>query len=60
MLSANVCAANYLLDNPGDGIYRNHETPSEEKLTNLRDFLLDFGLTWEVDRNLQLRIMGKY
>ena len=36
MLSANVCAANYLLDNPGDGIYRNHETPSEEKLTNLR------------------------
>ena len=44
MLSANVCAANYLLDNPGDGIYRNHETPSEEKLTNLRDFLLDFGL----------------
>jgi len=45
MLSANVCAANYLLDNPGDGIYRNHETPSEEKLTNLRDFLLDFGLT---------------
>lgn len=45
MLSANVCAANYLLDNPGDGIYRNHETPSEEKLANLRDFLLDFGLT---------------
>lgn len=45
MLSANVCAANYLLDNTGDGIYRNHEIPSEEKLTNLRDFLLDFGLT---------------
>ena len=45
MLSANVCAANYLLEKPGDGIYRNHETPSEEKLANLRDFLLDFGLT---------------
>ncbi len=38
MLSANVCAANYLLEKPGDGIYRNHETPSEEKLANLRNF----------------------
>ncbi|MDC1173637.1 ribonuclease R [Methylophilaceae bacterium] len=45
MLSANVCAADFLLDNNGDGLFRNHETPTAEKLENLRGFLLEFGLS---------------
>ena len=45
MLSANVCAADFLLDNQGDGLFRNHETPTPEKLENLRGFLLEFGLS---------------
>jgi len=45
MLSANVCAADFLLDNDGDGLFRNHETPTPEKLENLRGFLLEFGLS---------------
>ena len=45
MLSANVCAADFLLDNNSDGLFRNHETPTAEKLENLRGFLLEFGLS---------------
>jgi len=45
MLSANVCAADFLLDNNGNGLFRNHETPTPEKLENLRGFLLEFGLS---------------
>jgi len=45
MLSANVCAADFLLDNDGNGLFRNHETPTPEKLENLRGFLLEFGLS---------------
>ena len=45
MLSANVCAANFLLDNDDNGLFRNHETPTPEKLENLRGFLLEFGLS---------------
>ncbi|MDC0182821.1 ribonuclease R [Nitrosomonadales bacterium] len=45
MLAANVCAANFLLDNKTDGLFRNHECPSEERLENLRGFLNEFGLS---------------
>ena len=45
MLAANVCAANFLIDNKIDGLFRNHECPSEEKLENLRGFLNEFGLS---------------
>ncbi|MDG2253314.1 MAG: ribonuclease R [Methylophilaceae bacterium] len=45
MLSANVCAADFLLDNNSNGLFRNHETPTPEKLENLRGFLLEFGLS---------------
>ena len=44
MLAANVCAADFLLDDSIDAFFRNHESPSEEKLENLRTFLTDFGL----------------
>ena len=45
MLAANVCAANFLLKNNIDGLFRNHEHPSEEKLENLKSFLGEFGLS---------------
>ncbi|MGE4596853.1 MAG: ribonuclease R [Methylophilaceae bacterium] len=44
MLAANVCAADFLLDDSIDAFFRNHESPSAEKLENLRAFLTDFGL----------------
>ena len=45
MLAANVCAADFVDDKSIDGLFRNHESPSEEKLENLRAFLLDFGMS---------------
>lgn len=45
MVAANVCAAKYLLKNKIPDLYRVHETPAEEKLTGLREFLAGFGLT---------------
>jgi ribonuclease R len=40
MIAANVAAADFLLKNKMAGIYRVHETPSEEKLDELRSLLL--------------------
>ena len=45
MLAANVCAAKFLLEDNIDGLFRNHECPSEEKLDNLRNFLAEFSLS---------------
>ena len=45
MLAANVCAAEFLLEDNIDTLFRNHECPSEEKLENLRNFLAEFGLS---------------
>ncbi len=45
MLAANVCAADFLKRHDHAGLYRVHATPSEEKLTSLRTFLRDLGLT---------------
>ena len=44
MLAANVCAAEFLLEKQLPALYRNHETPAEEKLGDLRDFLKELGL----------------
>lgn len=45
MLAANVCAAEFLQENSGlGGIYRAHEGPDQEALTDLRRFLSGFGL----------------
>lgn len=45
MLMANVAAANYLQENEIAALYRNHEPPGLEKLTVLREFLGELGLT---------------
>jgi len=44
MLCANICAARFLLKNEAEGLYRNHEGPSQEKLNDLRKFLGELGL----------------
>ncbi len=44
MLLANVAAARYLLGKKIPALYRNHEGPPDDKLTNLREFLAELGL----------------
>ncbi len=45
MLAANVCAADFLKRHKHPGLYRIHDSPTEEKLANLRSFLRGFGLS---------------
>lgn len=45
MLSANICAARFLIENESPGLFRIHEGPSQEKLFDLRKFLTEVGLT---------------
>lgn len=44
MVAANVAAAQFLLQHKMPALYRVHETPAEEKLTGLREFLGELGL----------------
>ena len=44
MIAANVAAAKYLLNSKLPVLYRVHETPAEEKLSALREFLGELGL----------------
>lgn len=44
MLCANVCAAKFLEKHNLPGLYRVHEGPTEQKLTNLRAYLSELGL----------------
>ncbi len=43
MIAANVCAADYLIAAKMPAIYRVHESPSEEKLEDLRNLLFASG-----------------
>lgn len=45
MLAANIAAAEFLLKSKIPVLFRNHEVPDVEKLTDLREFLGEFGLT---------------
>jgi len=45
MISANICAAKYLDKHKVPTLYRDHESPSVDKLTDLREFLSSLGLT---------------
>jgi ribonuclease R len=44
MLSANVAAAKFILKNRKKAIYRNHLGPTDDKLSDLRNFLSGLGL----------------
>ncbi len=45
MLAANVCAADFLGRNDHPALYRVHAGPSKEKITQLREFLKQLGLS---------------
>jgi len=45
MVAANVAAAQFLLKHNMAALFRVHETPAEEKLTGLREFLGELGLS---------------
>lgn len=45
MVAANVCAAQFLLDNKLPALYRIHAGPTQEKLADVREFLGELGLT---------------
>lgn len=45
MLSANVCAADFLAKHEIPCLYRVHESPKEEKLQLLQEFLREFGFS---------------
>ena len=45
MVAANVAAARFLLSHQIPTLFRVHESPSEEKLSGLRDFLGELGLS---------------
>ena len=45
MLAANVCAADLMTRKKHEGLYRVHDGPTPEKLTNLRAFLKTLGLS---------------
>jgi ribonuclease R len=45
MLTANVCAADFLLRSKHPSLYRVHEGPTPEKLVNLKNFLKSLSLT---------------
>jgi ribonuclease R len=44
MIAANVCAAKYLNKHQLPALYRVHETPAADKLSDLREFLKSLGL----------------
>ncbi len=45
MLSANVCAAKFVKREKIPALYRVHETPPEDRIEKLREFLAGFALT---------------
>ncbi|GIU19233.1 MULTISPECIES: ribonuclease R [unclassified Shewanella] len=47
MILANVASAKFVKKHKGEVLYRVHEAPSEQKLTNFKDFLKERGLTME-------------
>ncbi|WP_076415839.1 ribonuclease R [Shewanella sp. UCD-KL12] len=47
MILANVASAKFVKKHKGEVLYRVHEAPSEQKLTNFKDFLKERGLTIE-------------
>ncbi|QSX40298.1 ribonuclease R [Shewanella cyperi] len=45
MILANVAAAKFVKKHKGEVLYRVHESPSEQKLTQFKDFLAERGLS---------------
>jgi len=59
MIAANICAAEYLEHHEIPALYRIHESPKQEKLTDLRAFLRDLGLTLPGGENPEAKHYAK-
>lgn len=59
MIQANVCAAETLEKTRTPLIYRVHETPSQEKIFNLADFLHTIGKPWNKGESPNTRRFNK-
>ena len=59
MLLANVCAADFLLQNKHVALYRNHAGPTPEKLATLREQLALLGLSLGGGENPQPKHYGE-
>ncbi len=55
MLAANVCAAKLLQGNDLPALYRVHDAPTEEKLTDLKEYLLPLGFKFSSGAHLAPR-----
>ncbi len=51
MLTANVAAANHLIEQQCASMFRVHEVPKEERLADLRSFLSELGLSLQGGEN---------
>lgn len=50
MIAANISAARLLKKNKIPTLYRNHEGPNTDKLPNLAEFLLGFGISFTAEK----------
>jgi ribonuclease R len=50
MIAANISAARLLKKNKIPTLYRNHEGPNADKLPNLAEFLLGFGISFTAEK----------
>ena len=50
MIAANICAARLLKKKKIPTLYRNHEGPNSDKLPNLAEFLLGFGISFTAEK----------
>jgi len=48
MLAANVCVADFLINNGHPGLFRVHDKPSEEKFRDLKSYLNSLAVRFEV------------
>ncbi|AWD32461.1 Ribonuclease R [Candidatus Kinetoplastibacterium sorsogonicusi] len=54
MLTANICAADFLINNNSDALFRIHEKPNVDKIDNLFKFLISIGISIEKYKKMNL------
>lgn len=59
MLAANVCAATFLEQHKHPSLYRVHQTPPPDKLTDLQDFLRELDIAFKVHGDVQAKHFAK-
>lgn len=51
MIAANVCAANFVLSNKSNALFRVHDKPDADRLTSLTAYLREIGVSHRVTEN---------